>query len=163
MSANNLYKPKISEWKMAKKSKKDTDTETNNSVNNKGVSDDEKASSVKKHFEFFNWTLSFTKNVVQASFILFVAANIFICVMMTISYFTSYQMMALDTYINKIFDMFISVIGGYIIKSATENTMKIGFSVLSDWVDHKYKFKDTDSSSDDYTPDDNGGSSYMAG
>jgi hypothetical protein len=44
----------------------------------------------------------------------------------------------LETYINNVFAMFENVIGGYIIKSATENALKITMSVLSDYVEKKY-------------------------
>ena len=33
--------------------------------------------------------------------------------------------------------MFISVIGGYIIKAGVENSIKISFSVISDYLDKK--------------------------
>jgi hypothetical protein len=154
-----FFIPNINIWKY--KNIKET---TNNDTNTEDVEDKESEDSpidntthkntVKKNFEFFNWTLSFTKNVVQACFILFLIVNIFISVMITYIFFTTKQVVALEIYINEIFNMFITVIGGYIIKSTTENTVKIVFSVLSDWLEKKYgitnRLKEPEEVSDTY-------------
>lgn len=122
--ANRYFKPDKKAWKYTNE--------------NNAITEEEKSESIQKHFKFFNWTLSFTKNAVQVSFILFVIANIFIMAIATYSFLTTGALVGFETYINRVFDMFINVIGGYIIKSTMENTMKIGFSVLSDWLDYKY-------------------------
>ena len=62
--------------------------------------------------------------------------------MITYVYISTKQVVALEIYISEIFNMFITVIGGYIIKSTTENTIKIVFSVLSDWLEKKYGIQD---------------------
>ena len=103
----------------------------------KYTDDHEKDRSVDKNFKFFNWTISFTKNVVQVAFIIFVIANIFIMGMITWNFVQSGELYSIDTYINEVFNMFVTVIGGYIIKSATENSIKISFSVISDYLDKK--------------------------
>ena len=134
-SNTRFYNPDVDSWKYNDDKKKE-ESELS------PISDDSQKNVVKKHFEFFNWTLSFTKNVVQACFILFLIVNIFIAGMITYVYLKSQQVIALEIYINEIFNMFITVIGGYIIKSTTENTIKIVFSVLSDWLEKKYGIED---------------------
>ena len=98
---------------------------------------DTKAKTVHNSFKFFNWTISFTKNVVQVAFIIFVIANIFIMSMITANFIRFGELSSLDTYINEIYNMFIVVIGGYIIKAGVENTAKISFSVISDYLEKK--------------------------
>lgn len=140
-----FFKPNINEWKYKTDKSEDTTSVTSTSTDSEEdlkVSDQVQSTTVKKRFEFFNWTLSFTKNVVQACFILFLIVNIFIAAMITYIYFTTQQIVALETYISEVYNMFITVIGGYIIKSATENTVKIVFSVLSDWLEKKYGIED---------------------
>lgn len=103
----------------------------------KFVEDKDKNKAVDNSFKFFNWTISFTKNVVQVAFIIFVIANLFIMGMITANFIRFGELTSMDTYINEIFNMFIAVIGGYIIKAAIENSIKISFSVISDYLDKK--------------------------
>lgn len=160
-SKERFYQPDIDGWKFLKKKKDDTNNEENVEEIDKEESDvltpvpsDKQQVTVKKHFEFFNWTLSFTKNVVQACFILFLIVNLFIAIMITYVYLTTKQVVALEIYISEVYNMFITVIGGYIIKSTTENTIKIVFSVLSDWLEKKYgiegRLKEPEEESDTY-------------
>ena len=123
----------------------------------KYTDDHEKDKAVDKNFKFFNWTISFTKNVVQVAFIIFVIANVFIMGMITWNFVRSGELYSIDTYINEVFNMFITVIGGYIIKSATENSIKISFSVISDYLDKKLNIErenlpePSDADSNEYT------------
>jgi hypothetical protein len=103
----------------------------------KFVDDTDQNKTVHNSFKFFNWTISFTKNVVQVAFIIFVIANLFIMGMITANFIRFGELVSLDTYINEIFNMFIAVIGGYIIKAGVENSVKISFSVISDYLDKK--------------------------
>jgi hypothetical protein len=103
----------------------------------KFVEDNEKNKTVANSFKFFNWTISFTKNVVQVAFIIFVIANLFIMSMIISNFIRFGELASLDTYITEIFNMFIAVIGGYIIKAGVENSIKISFSVISDYLDKK--------------------------
>ena len=130
-NSTNYFNPDISKWKQ-KENTPDTSI----------IDDNTHKKNIMKHFEFFDWTISFTKNVVMAAFVLFILANIFITAMISIIFICSQQITALEAYIDKVYEMFITVIGGYIIKSATENTVKIVFSVLSDWLEKKYGIKD---------------------
>ena len=108
------------------------------------ISDNDKDKSIKKHFEFFNWTLSFTKNCVQACFILFVIANLFIVGLITVNFVYNNQLVGIETYITEMFNMFVVVVGGYIVKAAIENSVKITMSVLSDWLIKRYKIKNNE-------------------
>lgn len=96
-----------------------------------------KEETIHNSFKLFNWTLSFTKNVVQIAFIIFVFANIFIMGMIVANFIRFGELSSLDTLINEIYNMFIVVIGGYIIKSGVENSIKISFSVISDYLEKR--------------------------
>lgn len=124
---NRFYKPSIDVWKYNKEPEEAGEITTK-----------EKDKVIRGNVKFFDWQLSFTKTCVQIAFILFVLANIYILIMMTINYNINYSIDMLDTYINNVFSMFVDVIGGYIIKSATENSLKIVMSVFSDYVEKKY-------------------------
>ena len=156
-SKTRFYEPDIDVWKFRKDNEEDQSTPEVDSEENTAVSpieDKDQQVVVKKRFEFFNWTLSFTKNVVQACFILFLIVNLFIAIMITYVYISTKQIVALEIYISEVYNMFITVIGGYIIKSTTENTIKIVFSVLSDWLEKKYgiegRLKEPEDESDTY-------------
>ena len=105
------------------------------------ITDKEKNIAIRNSFKLMTWNVSFTKNVVQLAFILFLIGNIFIAVMISINFWTVGNLEFFDTYISEMFDMFKNVIGAYILKSTAENVGKIGFSVLSDYIDTKYKGK----------------------
>lgn len=128
---NRFFKPSINMWKFTNKKKEEP---------NRGViTNKEKDKTIRESVKFFDWQLSFTKTCVQIAFIIFILANIYILIMMSINYYMNASIELLDTYINNVFQMFIDVIGGYIIKSATENSLKIVMSVFSDYVERKYK------------------------
>lgn len=103
----------------------------------KYVEESTKEETIHNSFKLFNWTLSFTKNVVQIAFIIFVFANIFIMSMIVANFIRFGELSSLDTLINEIYNMFIVVIGGYIIKSGVENSIKISFSVISDYLEKR--------------------------
>jgi len=105
------------------------------------ISDEVKAAVVKRHTKFFDWTVSYTKKIVQVSFTLFVFVNIYILGMISLVYWREGSVLYLDLLLNRVYDMFINVIGGYIIKSATENSIKIAFSVLSQYLETRYNKK----------------------
>ena len=124
---NRFYKPSIDVWKFNKEPEETGE-----------ITEKEKDKVIRGNVKFFDWQLSFTKTCVQIAFIIFVLANIYILTMMTINYTINFSVELLDTYINNVFSMFVDVIGGYIIKSATENSLKIVMSVFSDYVEKKY-------------------------
>lgn len=104
--------------------------------------------------EMVDFSISFTKTVVRISFILFVAVNIFILIMTSINFALTNELLFIDTLITESYGMLRDVIAAYIIKAATENSLRIGFSVLSDYLDKKYDIKTTDEfNPDDYSED----------
>lgn len=105
-----------------------------------------KETTVKSNFKFFNWTISFTKNIIQVAFIIFVIANIFIFGLIGHHYYVTKELIYIDIVVQEVYAMFVAVIGGYIIKAATENSVKIIGSILSKWLDLKYQYSDTDDS-----------------
>lgn len=127
-----FYKPSISAWKYSK----DKNVPIKGSITNT-----EKDHTIRENVKFFNWQLSFTKNCVQIAFIIFLISNLFILTIMTINFIINGSVDLYESYTNNVFTMFENVIGGYIIKSATENSLKIVMSVLSDYVEKKYGTK----------------------
>jgi len=117
------------------------------------LSDERKDALIDNSTELIDFTISFTKTVVRISFVLFVIVNLFILTMTTVSYFHSGELMYLDTLITESYGMLRDVIAAYIIKAATENSLRIGFSVLSDYLDKKYDIKYKPNSDDDYYED----------
>lgn len=120
------------------------------------LSDEEKDAMIDNSTRLVDFAVSFTKTVVRISFILFVLVNVFILTMTTINYFQTGELLFLDTLITESYGMLRDVIAAYIIKAATENSLRIGFSVLSDFLDKKYNI-DTDKADsfdfDDYGED----------
>ena len=130
------------------------------------VDDNEKNKSVDKGFKFFNWTLSFTKTVVQIAFIIFILANLFIMGMIIWHNIRTGELYSMDTYIDRVYEMFIAVIGGYIIKSAVENSIRISFSVINDYLEKKLQIqidKDNTETLDVETPVSDTSSDNMPG
>lgn len=126
-----FFKPSIASWKYV-------DNDKGGTVVKGNISKNEKDASIRQSKKFFDWQLSFTKTCVQIAFIIFVIANLFILAIMTINFYITGTIDLLEGYTNNVFSMFENVIGGYIIKSATENALKITMSVLSDYVEKKY-------------------------
>lgn len=126
-----FYKPSIASWKFV-------DTDKGGPIVKGAISKEEKDTTIRKNLKFFDWQLSFTKTCVQIAFIIFVIANVYILTMLTINFCINNTVDLFEGYINNVFTMFENVIGGYIIKSATENALKITMSVLSDYVERKY-------------------------
>jgi hypothetical protein len=82
--------------------------------------------------------------------------NIFILVMTSINFALTNELLFIDTLITESYGMLRDVIAAYIIKAATENSLRIGFSVLSDYLDKKYDIKTTD----EFNPDDYSGDEF---
>jgi len=99
-----------------------------------------------------DFSISFTKTVVRLSFVLFMVVNVFVLIMVLINYINSRELSYLDTLITESYGMLRDVIAAYIIKAATENTFKIVFSVLSDFLEKKYDIHmdDKPTNFDDY-------------
>lgn len=94
-----------------------------------------------KSLSFFGWIQEFSKKIVSITFVIFVVINLFVLAAITISYFNSGDLLYLETLLTEIHQTFRDVIGGYIIKSATENAIKIGGGVLEKYLEYRLKFK----------------------
>lgn len=94
-----------------------------------------------KSLSFFGWIQEFSKKIVSITFVIFVIINLFVLAAITISYFNSGDLLYLETLLTEIHQTFRDVIGGYIIKSATENAIKIGGGVLEKYLEYRLKFK----------------------
>lgn len=90
---------------------------------------------------FFHWLQEFSKKIVTVTFIIFVIVNIYILIMVYLSFLNSGDVLYLDTLITETNETFRNVIGGYIIKAATENIIKIGGSYVKDILDKKLSDK----------------------
>lgn len=140
-----FFKPDIDKWKFI-----DEDHDGIDDRDETDITDGEKNSVVKGSFRLVNWNLSFAKNCIQACFLLFLIANLFIFTLLTIDFIRNGVLNYFDTYITEVFGLMRDTIGVYIIKSCLENSFKITMSVLSDYIDKKYGYKlDPNHSSDD--------------
>ena len=111
---------------------------------------------LKKSIGFMSWVQEFSKKIVAVTFLLFVAVNIFVMVLMFMQYYASgMEPSGLETLLSEIHTTFRDVIGGYIIKAATENVLKIGGAVIEKYLANRLHEKqmdidfNTDSSSED--------------
>lgn len=165
--ARRYFTPDVNSWKYVNQPTKNTRLKSTNILTRKNkkmkrvkLSDDKLEDMINNSTEMFDFAVSFTKTVVRISFVLFVVVNVFIMAMTTISFFATNQLMYIDTLITESYGMLRDVIAAYIIKAGTENALRIGFSVLSDYVDKKYdiKIKPNHNEDDDYdnydVPDD---------
>lgn len=100
---------------------------------------------LKKSMGFMSWVQEFSKKIVAVTFLLFLAANIFVMVLMFLEYYSSgMEPSGLDTLLSEVHTTFRDVIGGYIIKAATENVLKIGGAVVEKYLSHRLQEKQMD-------------------
>lgn len=99
--------------------------------------DEEEAS--KRTISFFNWIQEFSKKIITITFYIFVIINIYVLVIIWLAYNNSGDTLYLDTLISETHLTFREVIGGYFIKAATENALKIAGSIIESFL--KYKLK----------------------
>lgn len=108
-----------------------------------------------KSLSFFGWIQEFSKKIVSITFVIFVIINLFVLAAITFAYFNSGDLMYIETLLTEIHQTFRDVIGGYIIKAATENAIKIGGGVLEKYLEYRLKIKyhiKGDIDFDKYTP-----------
>jgi hypothetical protein len=102
-------------------------------------------SAMKKSAGFFSWVQEFSKKIVAVTFLIFVVVNIFIMVMAVLVYYRSGgEVVSLDTLLSEVHTTFRDVIGGYIIKAATENVLKIGGGIFEKYLGNKIEQKQMD-------------------
>ena len=99
--------------------------------------DEEEAS--KRTISFFNWIQEFSKKIITITFYIFVIINIYVLIIIWLAYNNSGDTLYLDTLISETHLTFREVIGGYFIKAATENALKIAGSIIESFL--KYKLK----------------------
>ena len=80
---------------------------------------------IEKNKKYIVWIQEFSKKIVTVTFILYVLSMLF-TLWLAYSTFETGVVSSLDTMISEINQTFRDVIGGYIIKSAVENSFKIG-------------------------------------
>ena len=79
----------------------------------------------EKQKRFMVWVQEFSKKIIVVTFILYIANTLFSAYLIYLSY-TQGVITGLDTLISETNSTFREVVGGYIIKSAIENAIKIG-------------------------------------
>lgn len=153
MGKQRFFTPDINKWKYV-----DSDKPTNNqqvlgasNISSRGgkITEREKDKLIRSNVKFVDWSLSFSKNCIQLSFIIFLIANIFVIVGLSLNYFQMGALMYFDTYITEVYGMMRDVIGVYIIKTCLENSFKITMSVVSDYIDKKYGESDNNNYNED--------------
>ena len=104
--------------------------------------------------KFFQWIQEFSKKIVTITFVIFVIINIYSLVLVTFSYFTTYDLTTLSVLLTETHTTFRDVIGGYIIKAAAENSIKIIGSIIDKYYENKYaSVPATDSEDTNYSED----------
>lgn len=93
----------------------------------------------KRTISFFNWIQEFSKKIITITFYIFVIINIYVLIIIWLAYNNSGDTLYLDTLISETHLTFREVIGGYFIKAATENALKIAGSIIESFL--KYKMK----------------------
>ena len=93
--------------------------------------------SVKEYSKFFTWIQEFTKKIVVITFILFVISQIFSIIMILVAYIQTKQLLYMDTFITESHTTFREVIGGYIVKAAVENAIKISGSIIEKYLNYR--------------------------
>lgn len=74
--------------------------------------------------KYMFWIQSFSKKIISITFIIYLISTIFSIIMVYISFQTG-SISGIDTFISETNATFREVVGGYIVKSAVENAVKI--------------------------------------
>ena len=93
---------------------------------------------VEKSKKYIIWVQEFSKKIVVVTFLLYLATSIFSALLVYWS-FKAGMISGIDTLITETNNTFRDVIGGYIIKSAIENAVKIGGNYFVGISDAKLK------------------------
>lgn len=126
--------------KKRKKKRKRKPTEFIQSVNTV-VKEVDENNLTNKSLSFFNWVQEFSKKIVSITFGIFVIINLYVLIIITVSYFQTGDLQYIETLITEANQTFRDVIGGYIIKAATENAIKIAGGLLEKFLEHRLQFK----------------------
>lgn len=100
---------------------------------------------VKKAMGFLSWIQEYSKKITTSVFIIFCIANIVYLGVTFYAYiYAGMDMMYFDTFLTEIHTTFREVVGGYIIKAAAENVLKIGGSYVEKILVAKYNTSNND-------------------
>lgn len=84
------------------------------------------------------WIQEFSKKIVTLVSILYVGITIYFGIVVSMSFQTGY-VSGIDTFISEMNNTFRDIIGGYIVKSAVENVVKIGGNYYIGIIDAKIR------------------------
>lgn len=104
---------------------------------NKTLNDINNESEIVKNIEFLSWVQEFSKKIVFLTFLLFLISNLFVLIVMIIQLIQTNDITSIDTYISEIHLTFREIIGGYLLKAAFENVIKIGGNYLHSYLKSK--------------------------
>lgn len=111
------------------------------------------STSINNTGKFFNWIQEFSKKIVTITFIIFVIIELYSLVLLYLSYLQTSDISLLGTLISESHLTFREVIGGYIIKAACENAVKISGSIINSYLDKKYGVNIEDNVIEDEDPE----------
>lgn len=94
---------------------------------------------LQKGLGFFTWIQEFSKKIVVIAFFIYILMDIVSLIMVIISYKQTGDLMFIDTIIMEANQTFRDVIGGYILKAATENIGKGLCMVIEKYIGFKEK------------------------
>lgn len=84
----------------------------------------EDMNALENNKRYMFWIQSFSKKIISITFLIYLVSTIFSIIMVYISFQTG-SISGIDTFISETNGTFREVVGGYIIKSAVENAVKI--------------------------------------
>lgn len=91
----------------------------------------------KSNMKFFQWVQEYSKKIVTITFYIFVIGEILCLGLILLAYYQMGELMFVDTFIMENNQTFRDVIGGYIIKAACENAIKIAGGVVDRYLTFK--------------------------
>ena len=102
----------------------------------------EEMNTIEKNKKYVTWLQEFSKKIVVVTFLLYFITSIFSIILVYLS-FQSGIISGIDTLIVETNNTFRDIIGGYIIKSAIENAVKIGGNYYVGLANSKLKVLQT--------------------
>ena len=102
----------------------------------------EEMNTIEKNKKYVTWLQEFSKKIVVVTFLLYFITSIFSIILVYLS-FQSGIISGIDTLIVETNNTFRDIIGGYIIKSAIENAVKIGGNYYVGLANRKLKVLQT--------------------
>lgn len=109
------------------------------------IDNTETEKSIIRRLGFLSWIQEFTKKIVVVTFILYIISNI-VFLGIAICYYiqSGGEVTYFSTLTTEVHETFRNIIGGYIVKAAVENAVKITGSIVERVLDAKYGKKEND-------------------